>query len=326
MENSLDNVIEKLKFKSNQKAADILGCTRANIHKRRRDGSPISKEEIYNLYDHALKMGWYNQISVLQPLVDQAFPRLRIPEQMLAEFTIRPWKDLVLFLPTLEDARVVYELLGQDMRASAVKRTIQLFIPSSARLLDDVIDLFTDQHRLRLRYELTVSFEDNLPFLSGLLIADDKLVLQASSAGFLRMGDIASERCYQEAIKLIRRARSPEYGPVFVQSASVEPERLPGASDGNSIIIHYNGQLGGEYRLTVICDDLPDDNHQWRLRLSLRNSPPIDTRSVELFDQAGRTIIKTHTDNLPWQGIWSDSEHPILIHIDELQLTEVSAS
>ena len=322
MEHSLDNVIEKLEFKTNQQVANIFGCSKANIHKRRQNQSPISREEIYVLYDHVVKMGWNNKIPLLKPLIDEAFPRLRVPEQTLAEFTVQPWRDLVLFLPTLEDARTVYELLSQDMRFTEEKRAIRIYIPTSRRLLDEVVGLFTDRQRLRLRYELTVFCVDELPFLSGLLLAGGKMVLQPSSGGFLPLGDIASERCYEEALKLIRQAGVPAYGPVFIQSVGAPPERLPGASDGKSIVIHYSGQLGGDYRLTVTCDNLSDEHDQWRMRLSARTPEPTDPRSIELFDQTGRTIIKTRTDNLPWQGFWPDQDHPLLIHIDELSITE----
>jgi len=322
VESSLDSIIERLEFKSNQKVADIFNCSRANIAKRRQLNSPISKEETYILYDHVLKMGWYNKISVLQPLVDEAFPRLRTPGQMLAEFTVDPWRHLILFLPSLENAKVVYDLLGKDMRFTEEKRELKIYIPGSARLLDEVVGLFTDRDRLRLRYELTVFCADNLPFNSGLLIADGRLPLQPSSTGFLPLGDIASERSYNDATTLMQQVRTPQYGPVFVQSVGAPPERLPGASDGSSIVIHYTGQLGGDYRLTVNCDDLPDENQQWRMRLTSRGVEPVEPRSIELFDQAGRTIIKTRSDNLPWQGFWPDYNHPLLIHIDELLITE----
>ena len=322
MVHSLNSIIEKLDFKSNQKVADIFGCTRANIGKRRQEGSPISMEEIYILYDHALKVGWYNKIAVLQPLVDEAFPRLRMTGKMLAEFTVRPWQHLVIFLPSLEDAKAVCELLSRDLRFTEEKRAVTLYVPPSGKLQKQIIALFGDRSKLRLRYELTVYYTDNFPFLSGLLIVDGNLLLQPSSTGFVPFGDIAAERHFEEAESVTKGAQTPAYGPVFVQSVGAPPERLPGASDGDSIEIHYTGQLGGTYRLTVTCDNLPDNTQQWRLKLAARGSETVDIKEIEVFDQTGRVIIKTRSNNLPWQGIWSDQNSHLTVHLDELLLTE----
>ena len=322
MMHSLDEIIQKLEFKSNIVVADIFGCTKANISKRRLDGSAITTEELYKLYDHVLKMGWYNKIGVLQPLVDDVFSRLRTQDKALAEFTLDPWQHLIVFLPALEDVKLVYELLSDDMRSTEKSRSIKIYVPESQKIVDEVIGLFTKGNRLRLRYELTVYSLDEFPSLSGLLVVNGKLLLQPSTKGFLPLGDIATERYKRKAALLMQTVKTPRYGPAFVQFAGAARERLPGAADGQSIVIHYTGQLGGEYRLTVTCDDLSDEKQQWRMRLSARGLESVEPRSIELFDQAGRTIIKTRTDNLPWQGFWSEQSNPLLVHIDELLITE----
>lgn len=321
MSRSLNNIIEKLDFKSNQQVGDIFGCSRSNIHKRRKDGSLITREEIYLLYDHAVRKGWYNKIGALKTLVDEAFPRLSDPGQLLAEYTSEPWQDLTLFLPALEEARIVADLLRPDVRSSNSKRTVNIYIPASTELLKQIVDLFSNSEQLRIRYELSIYQVDDMAFISAVLVVDKNLLLQPSSKGFLPVGDVASIRYFKEANSITNVRRPPVFGPANVKAVGMR-QRLPSASDQNNRVMQFTGQLSGTYQLTAICDKMPNESEQWRLRLSATGRGPIEPCTVEVFDQGGRTIVKVQSDNLPWQGFWPDTDDSPLMHLDELLLTE----
>jgi len=236
--------------------------------------------------------------------------------------TTEPWQDLILFLPALEEAKIVSDLLRQDVRSTNSKRTVKLYIPASTILLEQVIDLFHNPEQLRIRYELSIYQVDNMAFISAVLIINKSLLLQPSSKGFLPVGDMAVKRYLREASSITRAPRSPIFGPINIKSVGSRPRRQPSASVQNSIALQFTGQLGGSYHLTATCDKLPDENEQWRFRLTTSGRAPKDPRVVEVFDQAGRTIVKVQSDSLPWQGFWPDKDDSPLMHLDELLLTE----
>lgn len=316
--------------------AELLGCARSNINSRYHKHSLITGYEIYRLYQHALQKGWHNKIGVLLPLIELHFPHLFQSERSLAELIPDIWQQVVVFVPTQQDAKSVQRSLMQDRRNTEKRRQIRICIPT-ATLFDDVRAIF--EHELPLRFELIINQADNMNFASALMaftIPDNSqqelLLLRPANAGFMQLAgeDLRVHR--EHAMKIladIHSRKSMLYGPVMVNSIGLPPRKPPRAAGSNDYILDFTGQLGGRYRLMVECDaddeaGVDNGEEQWRMRLTAEADHP-DRRLVTVIDQTGRVVIHTQSDNLPWQGFWPDEGQPLRIHIDNLNLMELAA-
>jgi plasmid maintenance system antidote protein VapI len=312
--------------------AELLGCARSNINSRYHKNSLITGYEIYRLYQHALQKGWHNKIGVLLPLIELHFPQLFQSERSLAELIPDIWQQVVAFIPTAQDAKCVQRSLLQDRRNTEKRRQIRICVPTTS-LLPDVRAIF--EHELPLRYELTINQADNMRFASALMaftIPDNSqqelLLLRPANAGFMQLAgeDLRVHR--EEAMKILADVHSRKtmlYGPVMVNSIGLPPRKPPRAAGSNDYILDFTGQLGGCYRLMVVCDTGKDTGEeQWRMRLTAEAEHPGE-RLVKVIDQTGRVVIHTQSDNLPWQGFWPDEGQPLRVHIHDLNLLELAA-
>jgi len=303
----------------------VLKQSRENVRSRCQNGSVIKLDETIILYRYLKTERLYNMYSVFVPLLKKHVPELFKSDLDLAAISDKPWRELDVFLPSEEAADGLFRLMTNDVRTT-LERQLRIYVPGSDTKPEHLITVVKNRD-LRLRCELRIFRVEEISSFSGFALLDDTHIVLPAESGFTPViGETAVT--YGQAIeKIVKTARL-----VWQESLSLvgpPPVSPPDAADGHSVVLDFEGQLGGGYRLEFIRDEAPnpDSDSQgsdevWRMRLSVLPTPTTQNRCVQIVDQAGRVIIDTVSNNLPWQGFWPDQNQPVQFHIDDLLISE----
>lgn len=328
-------------------AGEIFDCTKGAIYQRRLNGSSITADELYALHKNALENQHHDKVSLLSPYVAKVFPLLYRAEKTLAEFSgsefgmadvndescrensKKSWCTLHLFIGSTQAAAEVRALIQSDLRVTSNARIIRVYITGTpSTFLSEIVQLFTDEDEMLLRFDLYVHCVSELPFPTSLVLVDNSLLLLPSGDGFVDLAGHNAQLLQEAVSNIIENHPNAAVGPIPVRSVG-ETRITPSAADGSVKLIDLCGQLGGNYQLELIPGNSGqvEDTDRWLMRLSASEDDS-KNRSVKIFDQAGRRVIDALAEHLPWQGFWpykdwsplGESEHLL---ISEAELTEL---